>query len=177
MAACPEQEARLDLHAAGALDTAETVLLVQHLESCAGCREAFAASVEMLSLLALPEPTASEKSAQDALPQRTLAAWKHEHARPSPWRRKLGVALAAAAAVAFAALVPGLMRPGGLTGGAVSGAGDSASEARQVEAQTLADFEAWAGLEPLEPGAVVEDEEALEDLEPSNEDDLLGETL
>ncbi|WP_342380796.1 zf-HC2 domain-containing protein [Myxococcus stipitatus] len=176
MAACPEQETRLDLHAAGALDAAETVQLVQHLESCAGCREAFAASVEMLSLLALPEPTVAEKHAQDALPQRTLEAWKREHARPAPWRRAVGVSLAAAAAVAMAVLVPGLVRPGGGARGATEPT-EAATEAHQVEAQTLADFEAWAGLEPLEPGAAMEDEETLEDLDASNEDDLLGETL
>ncbi|QSQ16814.1 zf-HC2 domain-containing protein [Myxococcus landrumensis] len=176
MAACPEQETRLDLHAAGALDAAETVQLVQHLESCAGCREVFAASVEMVSLLALPEPTAAERSAQDALPQRTLEAWKRENARPAPWRRAVGVTLAAAAAVALVILVPGAVRPGGTTGG-VTEPTDAATEARQVEAQTLADFEAWAGLEPLESGAAMEDEETLEDLEDSNEDDLLGETL
>ncbi|MFY2557524.1 zf-HC2 domain-containing protein [Corallococcus terminator] len=176
MAACPEQEARLDLHAAGALEASETVPLLHHLESCAGCREAFAASVEILSLVTLPAPTTAEKLAQEALPQRALDAWKREHTSQSLRRRTVGSLMAAAAAVAVMVLVPGIPRP---WTGSTSPEPQAAPvlEERAVEARTLADFEAWAGLEPLESGTELEDEEALDDVAGWDEEDPLGEML
>ncbi|NTX04357.1 MULTISPECIES: zf-HC2 domain-containing protein [unclassified Myxococcus] len=175
MAACPDQEARVDLHAAGALEASETVALLHHLESCAGCREAFAASVEVLSLLTLPAPTAAEKHAQEALPQRALDTWKRERMSQALRRRTVGSLVAAAAAVAVMVLVPGIPRPWDWN--TPPEPQELPSEERAVEARALADFEAWAGLEPLEASSEWEDEEALDDVESWDEEALLGETL
>ncbi|MCP3060482.1 zf-HC2 domain-containing protein [Myxococcus sp. K38C18041901] len=175
MAACPDMEARLDLHAAGALEPEETVPLLQHVESCAGCREALAQSMEVLSMVALPAPTAAEKAARDTVPQRALETWKRERMSQTLRRRTVGSLLAAAAVVALMVLMPGMPRPWATKDSAAEPT-DTRAEERAVEAQTLADFEAWAGLEPLEPGATWEDEESFEDLE-GWDDDLLGETL
>ncbi|WP_426732075.1 zf-HC2 domain-containing protein [Myxococcus faecalis] len=176
MAACPDMEARLDLHAAGALEPEESVPLLRHVEACAGCREALAQSMEVLSLVALPAPTAAEKAAQDTVPQRALETWKRERVSQTLRRRTVGSLLAAAAVVAAMVLMPGLPRPWTTQGASPTEPADVRAEERAVEAQTLADFEAWAGLEPLEGGATWEDEESFEDFE-SWDDDLLGETL
>lgn len=176
MAACPEQEARLDLHAAGALDASETAPLLRHLESCAGCREAFAASVEILSLMTLPAPTTAEKLAQEALPQGALDTWKRESTSKALRRRTVGSLVAAAAAVAVMVLVPGLPRPWA-PGTPPEPQDAPVVEELAVEARTLADFEAWAGLEPLESGGELEDEEALDDVAGWDEEDPLGEML
>ena len=181
MAACTEYEERLDLHAAGALEDAETVRVVQHLETCAGCREAFAASVQVLALAALPPPTAAEQAAQAEVPRRALAAWRRDAQRQGMRRRTLGSLVAAAAVVALMLLVPGMpWRPGAGTGTVAAPAAPEAPAAAQdVDAETMAAFEAWAGLEPLEDVALESEDAADEDLEDWDEDvDLnVGETL
>jgi anti-sigma factor RsiW len=147
MAACTEYEERLDLHAAGALDDTEAVRVLHHLETCAGCREALAASVEVLSLAALPPPTASEQAAQAEVPRRALAAWRREAQRQGLRRRTLGALAAAAAVVALMLLVPGMpWRPSA----GKAPVTEPAAGLEEVDAETMAAIEAWAGLEPLE---------------------------
>ncbi|WP_426750591.1 zf-HC2 domain-containing protein [Myxococcus sp. Y35] len=152
MAACPDQEERLDLHAAGALEDAEAVGLVQHMEGCEGCRQAFAASVELLSMVALPPITAQEKVELDELPRRTLSEWRRSARRQGLGLRTLGALVATAAAVTWVLLVPGMWQ---LPGTAATDRPDSAAAAttpaaEEVDAETMAAFEAWAGLEPLD---------------------------
>lgn len=161
MAACAEYEERLDLHAAGALDDAESVRVIHHLETCAGCREAFAASVEVLSLAALPPPTAAEQAAQAEVPRSALAAWRREAQRQGLRRRTLGSLAAAAAVVALMLLMPGMPWRSGAGPGPGVEPEAAAAGLEEVDAETMAAIEAWAGLEPLEDVAV-EDEEAAD---------------
>ncbi|AKQ67736.1 hypothetical protein A176_004648 [Myxococcus hansupus] len=168
MAACPDQEERLDLHAAGALEDAEAVALMAHLESCEGCRRAFDASVELLALVALPPITAQEKSELEELPRRTLSEWRRSARKQGLGLRTLGGLVAAAAAVTLVLLVPGTWRFPGEARTAQPTAG--AQPVEELDAETMAAIEAWAGLEPLD---------AMEDSDRWDEDfDFeLGETL
>jgi len=169
MAACADQEERLDLHAAGALDAVETVPLLEHLASCPGCREAFEATRAVLSLAALPPPSATERTLQEALPRRTLAAWHRERTRQSMRWRTLGSVAAVAAVVAVMVLGPWRAArwtaetPDGAAARPAAVEDGGATETRQ----TLADFEAWAGLEPLEATdmAASEDDAMFDDLD------------
>ncbi|MCP3097566.1 zf-HC2 domain-containing protein [Myxococcus sp. K15C18031901] len=180
MAACADQEERLDLHAAGALDTTETVVLLQHLESCEGCRDALRASMEVLSLAALPPPSPAERSAREALPRRALSAWKREQTRHALRRRTLG-SLAAVAAVA-AVMVLGPWRPAvstNRTPDSPTAPVENLQASAATDEQTMADFEEWAGLEPLETTdvAALDDDALFDDVDAWDDDFELGETL
>ncbi len=148
MAACPDQEERLDLHAAGALEDAEAVVLMAHLESCEGCRQAFDASVELLALVALPPLTAQEKTELDELPRRTLSEWRRGARKQGLGLRTLGALVATAAAVTLVLMVPGAWRLPGQAPTAQPSA--AARPVEELDAETLAAIEAWAGLDPLD---------------------------
>jgi len=162
MAACPDQEERLDLHAAGALEDVEVVTLVQHLEGCEGCRGAFTASVELLALMALPPTTAQEQAELEELPRRTLSEWRRAARRQDLDLRTLGALVATAAAVTVVLLVPSMWRLPGQDAPPppTSAAATTAPLGEEPDAETMAAFEAWAGLEPLD---MIEDSDSWDD--------------
>ncbi|WAM28841.1 zf-HC2 domain-containing protein [Myxococcus sp. NMCA1] len=173
MAACPDQEERLDLHAAGALEDDEALGLIQHMEGCEGCRQALAASVELLSLVALPALSPQEKTELQELPRRTLSEWRRGARRQGLGLKTLGALVATAAAVTLVLLVPGAWRLPGLGPEApVTATAAPATDVEELDAETMAAIEAWAGLEPL-------DAVRLEDSEGWDEefDFDVGETL
>lgn len=149
MAACPDQEERLDLHAAGALEDDEALGLIQHLEGCEGCRQALAASKELLSLVALPALSPQEKTELQELPRRTLSEWRRGARRQGQGLKTLGALMAAAAAVTLVLLVPGTWRLQGL-GPEAPVTAAPATDVEELDAETMAAIEAWAGLEPLD---------------------------
>jgi predicted anti-sigma-YlaC factor YlaD len=175
MAACPEFEVLLDLHAVGALETEESARVRQHVKECEGCREAVASTVGVVMLAEMPPLTAEEKAVVQELPRRTLAAWLREERHRGLRRRTLGSLVAAAAVIALMVLVPGVVRNSGGGAGTVAPPAATAAEA-EVDAETMAAIEAWAGLEPLDevPAALEEGD----DLELDEDMDFeLGETL
>jgi anti-sigma factor RsiW len=152
MGACVEYEEQASLHAAEALEGEEAARFQAHLESCAACQAEVASAREVLGLVALPPQSPVEVRAQEGLGQRTLAAWRREQTRRGMGRRALG-SLAAVAAVVALMLGPSALerikapRPV-TTPAAVQSA--NARDDVDVDAETLAAFEAWAGLDPLE---------------------------
>ena len=177
MAACPDYEVLLDLHATGALETEEAARVQKHVKACDGCREALASTVRVLGLAELPPLSAEEKAVVEELPRSTLAAWRREARQRAPSLRTLGSLMAAAAAVAAVLLVPGVLPDFGGDAGTGAPAAE-ASTGPDVDAETMAAFEAWAGLDPLDEDAVLDD--ALEEgdgLDDEDSDFTLGETL
>ncbi|MFP2962164.1 zf-HC2 domain-containing protein [Myxococcus sp. 1LA] len=173
MAACPEQEERLDLHAAGALEDDEALGLIQHLEGCEGCRQALAASREVLSLVGLPPLSSQEKTELEELPRRTLSEWRRGARRQGVGLRTLGALVATAAAVTAVLLVPGTWHlTGPQTPVTVTTLPATTATAEDVDAETMAAFEAWAGLEPLD-AVLIEDSEGWDE----DIDFDVGETL
>ncbi|MCP3144687.1 zf-HC2 domain-containing protein [Pyxidicoccus xibeiensis] len=175
MAACPDYEVLLDVFATGGLETAETARVSQHVRTCDGCREAVASTVSVLGLAELPPLSAEEKTELDAVPRRTLAAWRRDEQHRGLRRRTLGSLVAAAAVVALMLLVPDLVRKSGVLTPTPETETVTAPPAPEVDAETLAAFEAWAGLEPLDE-VEPDGEDLLEDLE-EDPDFNLGETL
>ncbi|QQR46684.1 zf-HC2 domain-containing protein [Myxococcus xanthus] len=151
MAACPDQEERLDLHAAGALEDDEALGLIQHLEGCEGCRQALATSKELLSLVALPALSPQEKTEIQELPRRTLSEWRRGARRQGLGLKTLGALVATVAAVTLVLLVPGAWQVPGLGPKApVTATAAPATDVAELDAETMAAIEAWAGLEPLD---------------------------
>lgn len=153
MGACVEYEEQASLHAAGALEGEEAARFQAHLESCAACQAEVASAREVLDLVALPPQTPAELRAQEGLGAQALSAWRREQSRRWMGRRAMG-SLAAVAAVVALMLGPSFLErlkahhpvaPGPTV--RVASAGDD------VDPQTLAAFEAWAGLDPLEDDA------------------------
>jgi hypothetical protein len=175
MAACPEYEVLLDVFAAGGLETEEAARVHAHVKACDGCRQAVADTAGVLMSLEPPPFSPEEKAEVQALPQRTLAAWRREEQHRGLRRRTLGSLAAVAAVVALMLLVPDLLQRfnGGPPTAPVTSEGEPAP--RELDAETLAAIEAWAGLEPLDEEAL----DALEDGDVLDEDaDFeLGETL
>ncbi|WP_257454011.1 anti-sigma factor family protein [Archangium lipolyticum] len=99
MATCRDYEESLTLHAAGALEPEEEARVLAHLESCAACREEVEAHREVLSLAALPPPSAREEAALEALPRTTLSRWRRTLVQQAARMRTAGALLAVAAAV------------------------------------------------------------------------------
>jgi hypothetical protein len=176
MAACPEYEVLLDVHATGGLETDEAARVHAHVKTCDGCREALASTVGVLMLAELPPLTAEEKSEVQELPRRTVSAWRRDVQHRSLRRRTLGSLAAAAAVVALMLLVPGRLQGSRSGTGTVTtpSAPAAAVDGEEVDAETMAAIEAWAGLEPLD-----EDPDAPDDGDVVDEDmDFdLGETL
>ncbi|MFP2929279.1 zf-HC2 domain-containing protein [Pyxidicoccus sp. 3LG] len=184
MAACPEYEVLLDVHATGALDSAEAARVHAHVKTCDGCREALAATIDVLMLAELPPLSAEEKTALDEVPRRTLAAWRRDTQHRGLRRRTLGSLMAAAAVVTLMLLVPNLVQKSGLlerehgTGPVTTPAPvetPAPSSDAEVDAETMAAIEAWAGLEPVDE-VVLDGEDLVDDLE-EDADFNLGETL
>ncbi|NBD08682.1 MULTISPECIES: zf-HC2 domain-containing protein [Corallococcus] len=152
MGACVEYEEQASLHAAGALEGEEAARFQAHLESCAACRAEVASAREVLDLVALPPQTPVEVRAQEGLGARALSEWRREQSRRWMGRRAMG-SLAAVAAVVALMLGPSALerlkapRPVAPAPTRVAAAGDD------VDPETLAAFEAWAGLDPLEDDA------------------------
>lgn len=176
MAACPEYEVLLDVHATGGLETDEAARVDAHVKTCDGCREALVSTAGVLMLAELPPLSAEEKSEVQELPRRTLSAWLRDTQHRGLRRRTLGSVVAAAAVVALMLLVPGrLQGPRGGTGTVTTPNTPGAPvDGDEVDAETMAAIEAWAGLEPLD-----EDPDAPDDGDVMDEDmDFdLGETL
>ncbi|NOJ81674.1 zf-HC2 domain-containing protein [Myxococcus xanthus] len=150
MAACPDQEERLDLHAAGALEDDEALGLIQHLEGCEGCRQALATSKELLALVALPALSPEEKTELQELPRRTLSEWRRGARRQGLGLKTLGALMATVAAVTLLLLVPGAwLLPGPGAKAPVTAAAPT-TDVEELDAETMAAIEAWAGLEPLD---------------------------
>ena len=152
--ACVEYEEQASLHAAGALEGEEATRFRAHLESCAACRAEVASTQELLGLVALPPQTPAEARAQEGLGARTLSAWRREQTRQWMGRRALG-SLAAVAAVVALMLGPSALERFRAPRTVAPDTGQAAGAVPQgmdgdVDAETLAAFEAWAGLEPLE---------------------------
>ncbi|RKH69297.1 zf-HC2 domain-containing protein [Corallococcus aberystwythensis] len=150
MGACVEYEEQASLHAAEALEGEEATRFQAHLESCAACQAEVASARQVLGLVALPPQTPVEVRAQDGLGARTLAAWRREQTRQGMGRRALGSLAAVAAVVALMLGPSALERLKAPHPAATPSAVQSASARDDVDAETLAAFEAWAGLDPLE---------------------------
>ncbi|NOK22111.1 zf-HC2 domain-containing protein [Corallococcus carmarthensis] len=150
MGACVEYEEQASLHAAEALEGEEATRFQAHLETCAACQAEVASAREVLGLVALPPQTPVEVRAQDGLGARTLAAWRREQTRQGMGRRALGSLAAVAAVVALMLGPSALERLKAPHPVAAPASVPSASARDDVDAETLAAFEAWAGLDPLE---------------------------
>lgn len=150
MGACVEYEEQASLHAAEALEGEEAARFQAHLESCAACQAEVASAREVLGLVALPPQTPVEVRAQEGLGSRTLAAWRREQTRRGMGRRALGSLAAVAAVVALMLGPSALERLKAPHKMATPASTPSAMARDDVDPETLAAFEAWAGLDPLE---------------------------
>jgi anti-sigma factor RsiW len=142
MRACHEYEELLTLHAAGALEPDDEARVRAHLESCAACRSEAESTASVLSGLALPPPSAAMRERMDALPQRTLGAWRREQVRRAFQARTAGALLAAAAVVLL------LVRPSPPRV-ETPRAPVSPAEVSFGLSESQADFEQWATRNPL----------------------------
>jgi len=156
MKACHEYEELLSLHAAGALEPDEASRVRAHLESCAACRGEAESTARVLSGVALPPPSPAMREQLEALPQRTVGAWRREQVRRAFHARTAGALLAAAAVVLLVVRpsVPRVETPQ---------APLSIPEAPAGISETQADFEQWASTDPL--GAELDGILADDDLE------------
>jgi hypothetical protein len=106
---CAEHEIAISLHAAGALEADEAARLEAHVQGCAPCREALAASARALGLARLPPVTEPERRALAALPAAVISELRRQDRR-----RALGVRVAVlggvAAALVLAVASPVLLR-------------------------------------------------------------------
>jgi predicted anti-sigma-YlaC factor YlaD len=169
MAACPEYDELLTLHAAGALEAEAEARVRTHLEACAGCRAEASTTLDVLSQLAPPAPTAREVALVEALPRTTLTAWRREQVRKAA-RMQWAGALLAAAAVVLLVLVPSVRGPGR----AVTPAPATLPEAAQPADEALEAFDAWATQDPL--GDALDDDVDEDELDEEWDSDL-GEML
>jgi predicted anti-sigma-YlaC factor YlaD len=146
MAACPEYDELLTLHAAGALEADAQARVCSHLEACAGCRAEATSTLEVLGLLAPPAPTARELAVVESLPRRTLATWRREQVRKAARMQWVG-ALLAAAAVVMLVLVPSAKRRGPAR--TVTPVPVAAPATPEPTDEALEAFDAWATGDPL----------------------------
>jgi len=110
-AECRELEVLVSLRAAGAeLAAPDAARLDAHLERCPACRSALERSRELLDLVRLPAPDASENLVLADLPSRALAELRRRDRRRGLARRVVAAAagMAVAAGVALALLSPAL---------------------------------------------------------------------
>jgi anti-sigma factor RsiW len=141
MSACQDYEELLTLHAAGALEPDEEPRVRAHLESCAACRSEAESTARVLAEAALPPPSPALREKLEALPQRTLGAWRREQVHRALRARTMG-ALLAAAAVVLLMLAPSFLRP-------EAPRGVPLPAAAAVPSEGLAAFEQWASADPL----------------------------
>jgi len=142
MNACQEYEELLTLHAAGALEPDEEARVRAHLESCAACRSEAESTARVLAGVALPPPSPAMRQRMEALPQRTLGAWRREQVRRAFRARTVGAVLAAAAAVLL--VVSPSLRAAERPSSAVTRPATAASLS-----ETQAELEQWAAADPL----------------------------
>ncbi|CAM3451674.1 zf-HC2 domain-containing protein [Corallococcus sp. ZKHCc1 1396] len=177
MGACVEYEEQASLHAAGALEGEEATRFRSHLESCAACQAEVASTQALLGLVALPPQTAIEARAQEGLGARTLSAWRRDQARRWMGRRALG-SLAAVAAVVALMLGPSALerlRAPRAVAPDTGRVAQTAAPGDDLDAETVAAFEAWAGLEPLDADALASLSDGEDELVDGDFD--LGEAL
>ncbi len=108
---CREFEVLVSLRAAGAgpeLSAPDAARLDAHLTLCAPCRQALEQGRELLDLVRLSEPDATENLILGDLPSRTLAELRRRDRRRGLARRVLaaGAGIAIAAGLAIALLSP-----------------------------------------------------------------------
>lgn len=182
MAACPDYDEMLTLHAAGALEADEEARVLAHLEVCAGCRAEAASNLELLGRLAPPVPSVREEALVEALPRRTLSAWRREQVRKAARMQWVG-ALLAAAAVVMLVLVPSVRGAGPVRAGVPAPMATPATT--ELPDETLRAFDAWAMGDPLSDVLGADDEAESADAFESEEllsdeetwDSYLGESL
>lgn len=144
MNACPEYEELLTLQATGALEPEQEARVREHLATCAACRSEAESTARLLSSVALPPPSPAMRQRMDALPQRTLGAWRREQVRQAFRARTVGAMLAAAAVVLL--VVNPSLRSTGKPSVAVT---PSASSGSLPETAPASEFEQWAVADPL----------------------------
>jgi anti-sigma factor RsiW len=175
MNACQEYEELLTLHAAGALEPDEEARVRAHLASCAACRSEAESNARVLADVALPAPSPAMKQRMEALPQRTLGAWRQQQVRQAFRARTAGAVLAAAAVVLL--VVSPSLRGAGVSTPAVTQPAAASSSPSELQSE----FEQWAAADPLgdefDPLLAEEDVEGWEDeaeVEPSESELFLN---
>lgn len=158
MNACPEYKELLTLQATGALEPEQEARVREHLATCAECRYEAHTTRRLLTSLALPPPSPAMQQRMEALPQRTLKAWRRDQVRQAFRARTVGAVLAAAAAVLLV-VNPSLRSPG-KPSTAVTPPAPSVSPS---EAAPESEFEQWAVADPL--GEELDDLLADEDVD------------
>lgn len=161
MAACPEYDELLTLHAAGALEAEAEARVRAHLESCAGCRAEAASTQALLGRLAPPALSTREEALLEALPRRTVAAWRREQVRSAARMQWTGAMLAAAAAVLVVMAPSPRHRP---RVPAVAPTAASAPASTSASDDTVAAFDAWATGDPLSDALASGDSDDTEGL-------------
>jgi len=131
MTACPDFEQLLLERGSETLTPEQSARLEKHLATCAGCASEAQALVETVALAKLPPLTPRERISLQGMPLSALAAW-HRAERRTRLFRRVGMGIAAAAAVAVVSVLPTLARKGQTTNSAV-----------QVEDPTVAALEGW----------------------------------
>ncbi|HEY6097876.1 MAG TPA: zf-HC2 domain-containing protein [Anaeromyxobacter sp.] len=128
---CRDYDVLVSLHAAGALDAAETARVEAHLAGCAACRAEAGELAAALSLAALPPASEAERRALADLPGRTIATLRRSERRRS-FAKRVAVGFAAAAAAAALVLAPAVVRKS-----APAPAGEAAVAWRQPDLDAL----------------------------------------
>lgn len=144
MNACPEYKELLTLQATGALEPQQEARVREHLSTCTACRYEANTTRRLLTRLELPPPSPAMQQRMEALPQRTLHAWRREQVRKAFRARSVGAVLAVAAAVLL--VVNPSLRSTGKQTTAVKPPDTSIS---QPEAAPESEFEQWAVADPL----------------------------
>lgn len=174
MATCRDHEELLTLHAAGALEPDEEARVLAHLESCATCRAELEAHRDVLSLAALPPPSAREEAVLAALPRTTVGVWRRAQVKQAARMWTAGALLAAAAAVLLA-LGPVVLRHAATPPRQASQEVEASSPTSEDTSSAL---EQWALADPLaealeQTDATSEEpEDGAEPYEPELEDFL-----
>jgi len=166
MNACQEYEELLTLHAAGALEPDEEARVRAHLESCAACRSEAESTARVLSGVALPPPSPAMRQQMEALPRKTLGAWRRQQVRQAFRARTVGAVLAAAAVVLLVVRVSPSPRSVGVPSSVAP------RPAAAPLSETQSEFEQWAATDPLgDEFDSLLDEEDAEDWEDEAEEE------
>ncbi|HEX8701714.1 MAG TPA: zf-HC2 domain-containing protein [Myxococcaceae bacterium] len=166
MSACQDYEELLTLHATGALEPEDEARVRMHLERCAACRSEAESTASLLGQVALPALSAAEKEKLEGLPRQVTGAWRKAQVRKALRTRTVG-ALLATAAVLMLMLAPSILRHDGSRLLPDTPRAASTGSLSSTGSETAAEFEQWAAADPLsemlEPGAVLLDEEGLDE--------------
>ena len=137
MTACPDFERLLLERASETLTPEQSARLEAHLATCAGCSAEAQALAETVALAKLPPLTPRERISLQGMPLSALAAW-HRAGRRIRLFRRVGMGIAAAAAVALVSVLPSLTHKGQPTKSAV-----------QADDPTVAALESWGADDPI----------------------------